>query len=202
MPCQSNCETWNIRNPLPWFVVKFFGILNPINTVYVYCTCVCCTVLYTVYTCVYVHIRACMCVCVCVCVCMYMYVCVRIIYNFSILKFLYYRERIVMSCAKSFLLPFLVFVTLHVRMSSMTWIYITLATIMIVIGIIDQHYTTHTCTCTYSYLVHCHTLNSLFAFPKFFLPPLHYHCYQSVWSVLVLLCNCQVFKVHFVYGYD
>ena len=31
-----------------------------------------------------------------------------------------YREGIVMSCAKSFLLPFLVFVTLHDRTSSMT----------------------------------------------------------------------------------
>ena len=32
---------------------------------------------------------------------------------------------------------------------------ITLATIMIVIGTIDQHYTTHTCTCTYQCLRHC-----------------------------------------------
>ena len=66
---------------------------------------------------------------------------------------------------------------------------ITLATIMIVIGTIDQHYTTHTCTCTYQCLLHCHTLNSLFTFPKFFLLPLHYYCYQSVWSVPVMLCN-------------
>ena len=32
---------------------------------------------------------------------------------------------------------------------------ITLATIMTVIGTIDQHYTTHTCTCTYQCLLHC-----------------------------------------------
>ena len=66
-----------------------------------------------------------------------------------------------------------------------------LATIMIVIGTIDQHYTTRTCTYMYQCLLHCHTLNSysLFTFPKFFLLPLHYHCYQSVWSVPVMLCN-------------
>ena len=33
------------------------------------------------------------------------------------------------------------------------------------------------------------TLNSLFTFPKSFLLPLHYYCYQSVWSVPVMLCN-------------
>ena len=33
------------------------------------------------------------------------------------------------------------------------------------------------------------TLNSLFTFPKFFLLPLHYYCYQSVWSAPVMLCN-------------
>ena len=63
-----------------------------------------------------------------------------------------------MSCAKSFLLPFLVFVTLYDRTSSSVAfndVNITLATIMIVIGTIDQHYTTHTCTCTYQCLLHC-----------------------------------------------
>ena len=32
---------------------------------------------------------------------------------------------------------------------------IILATIMTVIGTIDQHYTTHTCTCTFQCLLHC-----------------------------------------------
>ena len=56
----------------------------------------------------------------------------------------------------------------------------TVKKIMIVIGTIDQHYTTHTCTCTYQCLLHCHALNSLFTFPKFFLLPLHDYCYKSL----------------------
>ena len=97
-------------------------------------------------------------------------------------------DGIVMSCAKLFLLPFLVFVCI-VWQNEFNDMNITLATIMIVIGTIDQHYTTHICTCTYQCLLHCHPLNSLFTFPKFFLLPLHYYCYQSGWSAPVMLCN-------------
>ena len=71
-----------------------------------------------------------MCVCVCVCVCCVWEVFGSPAYSSQIVKLYliqiasdcgscltvqHYHEGIVMSCAKSFLLPFLVFVTLHVR---------------------------------------------------------------------------------------
>ena len=73
--------------------------------------------------------RACVCVCVCVCVhsCVWVGLGGWVVWG-NYLEFQFTQSKlsqsaillIVMSCAKSFLLPFLVFVTLHDRTSSMT----------------------------------------------------------------------------------
>ena len=55
----------------------------------------------------------------------------------------------------------------------------------------DRHYRSalHTHAHAHISVYFTATLNSLFTFPKFFLLPLHYYGYQSVWSVPVMLCN-------------
>ena len=64
----------------------------------------------------YMYICALVCVCVCVVCRNYL----EVQFTRSMLSQSAILDGIVMSCAKLFLLPFLVFVTLHDRMSSMT----------------------------------------------------------------------------------
>ena len=61
-----------------------------------------------------------MCVSVCVCVCVVCRNYLEVQFTRSMLSQSAILDGIVMSCAKLFLLPFLVFVTLHDRTSSMT----------------------------------------------------------------------------------
>ena len=92
---------------LDWNSLEFWVSLSV-------CMCVCvCVVCLCVYICVCVYV----CVYVCVCMCVYasMCLCVSTLLNPSCLRMSNIHEGIVMSCTKSFLLPFPVFVTLHVR---------------------------------------------------------------------------------------